>query len=414
MVSPPQGITPEALARLKHLPLGDQTNHLLYLMLEPWFMGYWTFLGPKEKGIELADVLVLRGPVVFLFEAKTRETQESDLKWARGRILDAAKTINDRATMLREGGPVKLRNKWRGEVPFDPSTVSAYYGVVVLNHSSDPYDPRDIAPEAFRAPRIPVQVFSLEDLANLLRFIDTINDFLTYYELRARHSSAIAMPVHREGNTYASIVRRFPSLVADAAAGTIASSVAKHMQRFQESMTRVVAQPSAATRKDYERVAASYLPDYATFHAAGAADRDKVNRPVASDAHERAVSGLQIVSEMIRARRSDWGLAWVDAARSALRTRGDATAMGHTPERDLSFVALATRTLDAEREGLMFQMAQDALRAHSTGGVLVLSANPDKILWTFDHVRRYLRGKDEDLATEKVLDGSLAYYQRRM
>ena len=36
---------------------------------------------PKDKGVELADVLVWYEDVVLLFEAKTRTGFESDINW---------------------------------------------------------------------------------------------------------------------------------------------------------------------------------------------------------------------------------------------------------------------------------------------------------------------------------------------
>ena len=91
------------LNQLLKLPVGQRTDRLLYSLLEPWFLGYWSFSQPTEKGVELADVLTWYDDVVFLFEAKTRATGSSDLRWAARRLEESVLSINARARLLREG-----------------------------------------------------------------------------------------------------------------------------------------------------------------------------------------------------------------------------------------------------------------------------------------------------------------------
>lgn len=63
-------------ARLLRMPVGERTDNVLYYLLAPHLLGFWTFLKPKHKGQELGDVLFIFGDVCLIFEAKTRNKVE--------------------------------------------------------------------------------------------------------------------------------------------------------------------------------------------------------------------------------------------------------------------------------------------------------------------------------------------------
>lgn len=130
------------LRRIKELPRGKQTEHFIYHLLLPKILGYWAFHGPKHGGKELADILVWWEDVVLLFEAKTKDTPDYPKEsWIREKLRGAIKSINDRAGMLKRGEVDVLRNKWRGEVKWDPSGIKDYIGVIILNYNFDRENP---------------------------------------------------------------------------------------------------------------------------------------------------------------------------------------------------------------------------------------------------------------------------------
>ena len=120
--------------------------------------------------------------VLFLIEAKTREGRGpgSDA-WIRNRLKDAAESLSRRKGMLQRGDVKELRNPYHGLVAWNPDRIKFYYGIILINHISEPYEPRDLAPNVFRCSELPLQVFSLFDFAELVRFQSTANDFLDYY-----------------------------------------------------------------------------------------------------------------------------------------------------------------------------------------------------------------------------------------
>jgi hypothetical protein len=117
--------------------------------------------------------------------------------------------------MLRAGEVTELRNKWRGVAKWNPSQVKDYYGIIIMNHSSDLYEPRLIATEAFKKAEIPIQVFSLLDFSQLLRFVNTAWDFIVYYELRAKFGRRHDCPVHQEFETYQGILSSYDELLSE-------------------------------------------------------------------------------------------------------------------------------------------------------------------------------------------------------
>jgi hypothetical protein len=137
------------LQYLLSLPPGRRTNAVLQVLLDPVVFGYWLFREPKHKGVEIADSLMVCGDTALLFEAKTRmKPAADDASWIRSKLGEAVKQLNERARMLKEGHVSELRNPWRGALTWDPSAVKWYYGVVVMNHQSGPYDPLEMASEA--------------------------------------------------------------------------------------------------------------------------------------------------------------------------------------------------------------------------------------------------------------------------
>jgi hypothetical protein len=401
----------DRLGQLLRFPVGERTDRLLYLLLEPWFLGYWTFSRPTDKGVELADVLTWYADVALLFEAKTRETGASDLDWARRRIKEAIEQLNDRAGRLKRGEVGTLRNAWRGEVQWNPDTTRTrdYYGVVIMNHLSEPYDPRELAPEAFRDSAIPIQVFSLADFMELLRFVNTIFDFIVYYEMRDAYSRSYRLHVHRESDTYFSVLALMPEL----APPHVSRADLRDMQRRVASLSRAIARPADVREADDDRLAASYLIDTALNSVVQRATQDDSGKRVGGETHDFTVRGMSALAEMSRLRRAVWGQRWVDAARVAQQTRTTRHINGRSPSRNRGYLVSAAYEDRKAREVLMGERGRGLLHTDGLDSVLCLAANPMRILWTFDAYRRAIRGRGYELADDRVLDTTMGFIERK-
>jgi len=117
--SPPYGPGHPEFCELQELEPGLRTNRVLHdLLLKPRLLGYWTFLEPGTKNLEIADVLILFGDVALFVQAKTRAVSRPPSNvWVQEAIADAIEQVNDRVADLRAGKVKTIRNEWRGEVP---------------------------------------------------------------------------------------------------------------------------------------------------------------------------------------------------------------------------------------------------------------------------------------------------------
>jgi hypothetical protein len=399
-------LSPEIISTLLKKPVGDRTDIVLKFLLEPRFMGYWTFSRPKSEGIELADALVWFGDTVLLFEAKTRETGDADKRWIGSKLEEAIGQLVARTDALRMGKVQTLRNRWRGEIRWKPESVNSYYGLVVLNHLSGPYDPRDLVPDSFQKSTLPVQVFSLADLAELLRYIDTTYDFIVYYELRAELGKRWKLNVHEEGKTYSRIL----SSMAEILPATMNRGRINETIDFQKAVTRVISGTLGARRRDYERLAASYLLDVAAAGGMEEFGEYPQDGSQVEESRELYVEGSGAIAEMSRLRRSVWGRRWLELADSALRTGDTRLTSGHSPMRNRAYLFGATWKEGQSRDAWLSREALRIKKELRCSTCLGLAANPRRIRWTFDGMRRFMRRvKSDDLKPDQVLDATLIW-----
>ncbi|MDO8142884.1 MAG: hypothetical protein Q6358_15405 [Candidatus Brocadiales bacterium] len=395
---------------LKDLRPGIRTNKVLYYLLETKVLGYWSFLEPKHKGIELADTLVWWKDVVLLFEAKTREKPEkaSDA-WIRTQLNEAVVQVNEKAKMLRNGGVAELRNKWRGVVKWDPVDVKNYYGIIVLNCFSDSCDPREIATEAFKTSGIPIQVFSIFDLAELLRFINTIWDFIIYYELRGMYSRRYKVPLHEEFQTYKGILNYWEELLPEDAQ----EDQVKDEQEFQVAISNAILRSKLADERGYSLLAAGCLLDLAMGSLKRRADPDKTGKIVGSQRHEQFVSSIGAIAELSRRRRSIYGRKWVEAAKQSAESGKYTNKISYCPIRNRSYIFCSFASTEHPRDIIMSNLAQDAMKEHKTTSCLCLGAASNTILSTFETLLSWAKGKgDSELPDEEILDTSAFYGEK--
>ena len=73
----------------------------------------------------------------------------------------------------------------------------------------------------------------------------------------------------------------------------------------------------------------------------------------------------------------------------------------------------ATFESKKEREPLMGLHGKNALERYGATSALCLTADPHRILWTFENLRRAARGgADDQLPSDRVLDTSVAFLER--
>ncbi len=390
-------IAPDATGYSRLAP-GEQANRLLHdVLLRPRFLGYWTYLEPRHKGVELADALLVWDNTALLFEVKARGVPKpASEAWLRKRLSKAVNQLNDRAAMLHRGGVV-LRNAWRGETVFDPNCIQHLYGVVVLAAGFEPFEWRELASAAFRRTQIPVQVYSLFDLAELLRVFNTPHDLLLYYELRAEYGRNQRMLVGGELQTFQEVVSSWDRLWGgDHEEG-------RKMQNYLLDLGNAVFRTSLAGDAGYRAWAASLLIDFAFRPADWRADEDPSGRRVGGCRHENLVKGLEALAELSRNRRSFYGEQWLGVTDKAIAEGGVATRYCHSPSRSRSYVLVATPPGEEPAQEMLTALALEAMSEHGTTSSIALAAPASAIRATFEVLLHWCQAEEAELPDDQLI-----------
>jgi hypothetical protein len=178
---------------------GDYEEKWSQWFLERSFFRDFTYRNPrgKKKGDELADAVVLFDDVALLVQVKAQHGLREPKAWAEEAILKALSQVKTTHQNLISGAIKKLNNDIYGEQEFDPSAYPNMYGIIILAHDSEPYDPRTLVPKLDQA-GFPIHVFSLSDFALITHRFDTAGDFINLIELRTDLSRYVRFLVNDE------------------------------------------------------------------------------------------------------------------------------------------------------------------------------------------------------------------------
>lgn len=395
---------------LMNLEPGLRTNRALFeILLKPRLLGYWTFLEPGTKNLEVADVLVLFGDVAILVQAKTRAVaREPSPVWVQEAIADAIKQVNDRVADLRSGRIKTVSNEWRGELPWDPARIKHYYGLVVLAPTMPPLNPLELVPDEFAQSQVPVQVITLFDLAEVLRLFDTAYDLIVYYEVRLEYMRRNPLLLANEQEALFSIIGIWDQLwKGDPSEG-------RKLQEYLLSLGNAVYQTKLATTEGGELWAASKLIDLALRPIEEAAPVGSDGRPVPDEGHALRVRVTEAMAEMSRNRRSFYGKRWVEAADEALATVHVSVRTSHSPSRSRSYALIATPLGDDPSEEQVAEIAVATLREKGTNSCLALAASAESIRMNFESLlHTAMRREKTELAGALVLAPKIAFIEPR-
>ncbi len=390
---------------------GYRTEDSLHYLLSPSFLGYWTFLRPKHKGTELADILLISGDVCFLFEAKTRtKPGDASEKWIKAKLEDAACQLNKRAESLAEGEVSEIRNEWRGIVSWSDLKIRCYYGIIIIQHQSDPYDPRKVAPRAFENSKIPLQVFSLYDFSQLIRVINTPSDFVFFYEMRAGFAQKHLVRVHDEYETVKTIISQWPELTKGKPAAYTDDQVEKD-QSFLLELLKVVLHAKNATEEACQDYASSMLVDLAIALVARKADQDHTGKRIGSKEHDFFVDAIGAIAEMTRKRRSLYGNRWLKQAYEGIRSGSLEYYSGYSPSRKTGYLFISTPgepSLCTER---ILQLSDQELKKQSSSqDHISLAATSIQIVSTYLWLKSIAeRENPQDLELSEILNPIINY-----
>jgi len=402
------------IEHLLGLSPGVRTEYLLHYLLSPSFLGYWAFLRPKHKGTEVADILLIWGDVCFLFEVKTRaKPGDASAKWIKAKLEDAACQLNRRAETLAGGEVSQIRNKWRGIVNWNDLKIRWYYGIIIIQHHSDPYDPRKIAPRAFEKSKIALQVFSLHDFSQLIRVINTPSDFVFFYEMRDRYARKHLVRVHDEYETVKTIISQWSELTKGKPATYTDDQAAKD-QSFLLELLKVVLHAKNATEGAYQDYASGLLVDLAIALVARKADQNHTGKHIGSKKHDFFVDAIRAIVELTRKRRSLYGNRWLRQSYEGIRSGSLEYYSGYSPSRKTGYLLISTPgepTLFTER---ILQLSNQELEKRSAlQDYISLAATSTRITSTYLWLKSIAKGENpQDLGLSEILTPIINYVKR--
>lgn len=208
----------------KKIDIGTQTEDDVQRFVEHAFSPDFVFRSPQHlkggKHKETTDVFALFHDIALPIQVKAQAlnadgTQAAeDRDWTKRNLEKAVSQVKGAIRTIKTGQIVRLENHRRGAVRLSTEMFRYVYGLIVMNHASDPFDARELAPDLAKVGH-PVHVVSFADFYNLARVLDTPVDLIGYFEVRAQILIPTFNPkVHAEQQALEFYVDHFEELTS--------------------------------------------------------------------------------------------------------------------------------------------------------------------------------------------------------
>jgi hypothetical protein len=406
-------LSEDEITKIQKLPVGERTDYAVYYTLAPHLLGFWTFLKPKYQGCEISDTLFIFGDVCILFEAKTRaKTDQAPESWIYSKISEAVYQINRNSSLLKNNKIPVLRNEWRGEVKYESLNIKNYLGVIVMMVNSAEIDPVDIAADSLCKSKIPIQVLSLYDLYELLRFVNTPWDFVLYLEFRYSFSKKYITPLHKENAIYNSILREW-IILAKEQDPELDEKYLIEDQKFMRMYSSTIIDAKKVDESFRRKIAAGYLIDIAAGSLMQKADLKISRKQVGSDEHNTLIMAIEKIAALDRRRRCKYGELWLALAYRSAEEKNTFMNFGYSQSRSCVYAFQACQNINEDILSLT-QYAYMQKEERNALSVIGLAATTEKIIATYEQVYRYmLREFDKPEIDTEILDTKAVFIGKR-
>lgn len=195
---------------------GKDVESIIQWLLEFSLLKDFVYRNPeREKGKEFSDVVVIYDDTVIIIQIKAQESSKNPLEWAEKNLQKAIKQLNGSFRMLSEGIVTEFKNEVLGtKIKIDLAKHKCIYGVIILAQSSPPYNPLKFISQG-NWPKIPFNIFSLNDFEITCRRMTTAADFICYIEFRWDARDEIKILINDEENNMLKIVPLLPQLLSN-------------------------------------------------------------------------------------------------------------------------------------------------------------------------------------------------------
>ncbi len=145
--------------------------------------------GKHER--ELTDILVWFGSAVVVIQIKSADEQahaqydaDQERRWCQKQAGSALGQVGGAFRALLKSAPTRLENARRGEVSWEPASVTQYFGLALVDHAVvGGVGAHDVF--EYGAQKCPSFLLSFNEFVTVLRELSTTPDLLRYLECRA-------------------------------------------------------------------------------------------------------------------------------------------------------------------------------------------------------------------------------------
>jgi len=399
-------ITDKTLRRIKKRSVGYRSEDFVNYFLEPWFSNYWAFPNPKYKGGEIVDSLLLWGDVVFFIEVKERKGIKSNTGWARHMVAEDKAKILYWVERLKTEESVILKNKYR-EIEFPREKIKNYYGLIVLNHISEPYDASEFLGDGSTEQKVAIQVISLADVFHLLRYINTPWDFVNYFESRYRLSQKTSIKVHQEKTVFG---QNLPHMYHEMR-HEIGEREADKWNEFMDITIKAINGDLKEGDPSLRQFTTSFLIDASIGGQLNRAPKDKRGNFIMDSKFVLLTKAVEVLSELSRLRRAFYGEIFLKQAEKALKTGNDEYEVGRSPKRGISYGFIATNKSEKVLEDFLGDIAMSTLANHENYEGIFIAAPPENIFdmyqtltsWFVEHKGGFLQSNELETLQSTIL-----------
>jgi hypothetical protein len=334
----------------KKIDIGTQTEDDVQRFVEYAFSPDFVFRSPQHlkggKHKETTDVFALFDDVALAIQVKAQALNADgtpaaeDRDWTKRNLAKAVSQVKGAIRTIKAGQIVRLENDRRGAVQFSTGMFRYVYGLVVMNHTSDPFDARELVPDVATLGH-PVHVLSFADFYNLARVLDTPVDLIGYFEVRTQILIPTFNPkVHAEQQAFEFYVDRFEELTSFHAELHGEQRSSDLFKEHGDMLRRIY-------RGDSSGLEDSYFIDKIIDWAHQVDD----SSPAPFENGKRDyVAIATYLGSLVRPRRAYIGKAFRDAIRRAGESKEDDFAQFSSQRRSDCMLFLASHRPDAERK----------------------------------------------------------------
>lgn len=181
---------------------GDIGEEIVSNFFDTCFSEILSFRSPKTKdNAQVSDIIIWLNRYLFLIEVKTLVSSEYSLNdWANDRIIEGVGQLEKNYQKIKAKEEIFLNNKYY-HVKLDCEGLSAIYGLIILVHDDEcTIEPHDAYSNIYNS-KLPIHVFSWNQIEKITSEIDTIPDFKYYLQDRIDFVRKSDVPLNKELDT---------------------------------------------------------------------------------------------------------------------------------------------------------------------------------------------------------------------